>query len=234
MLGGSLLLALAASICVVVSLVALASGESPPSWALVGIGLVFIFQVAVRPWMHRWGASSEEAAKDLPGDETVPEPGVQQTRAITIEAPIQQVWPWLAQIGQDRGGFYSYEWLENLAGCHMRNADRVHPEWQAREPGDTVPLHPAAGLKLRRFEPYRSLAFEGGWYFVLEPLSHRRTRLLARSRTPRGVGRLIYSALLEIPHFVMERKMLKGIKARAEGQATQRQAIQRKRSEVLA
>lgn len=65
----------------------------------------------------------------LPGDELVEDPGIQTTRALTIDAAVRDVWPWLAQIGQDRGGFYSYEWLENLAGCRMRNAWRIHPEW---------------------------------------------------------------------------------------------------------
>ena len=70
--------------------------------------------------------------------------------------PPEAVWPWLAQIGQDRGGFYSYEWLENLAGCRMRNADRIHPEWQDRQAGDTVLLHPSSGLKILRLDPGRA------------------------------------------------------------------------------
>ena len=117
--------------------------------------------------MRSWGATAEEAAKALPGDELVPEPGMQTTRAVTIDAPVEEVWPRLAQIGQDRGGFYSYEWLENLAGCRLRNADRIHPEWQERSVGETVLLHPASGLRLARFEPPRGYAFEG-WAFALE------------------------------------------------------------------
>jgi hypothetical protein len=124
------------------------------------------------------------------------------------------VWPWLAQLGQDRGGFYSYEWLENLAGCRMRNADRIHPEWQEREVGETVKLHWASGLELTRFEPNRVYAL-GGWYFVLEP-EDGRTRLIARGRFPRGRASIAYGLLLELPHFIMERKMLLGIKERAE------------------
>jgi len=79
--------------------------------------------------MRSWRATPAETKRALPGDELVPEPRIQITHAVTIAAPVERVWPWLAQIGQDRGGFYSYEWLENLAGCEMRNADRVHPEW---------------------------------------------------------------------------------------------------------
>ena len=139
----------------------------------------------------------------------------QTTRAVTVDAPVEEVWPWLAQIGQDRGGFYSYAWLENLAGCRLRNAHRIHPEWQHSEIGETILLHPASGLKLAGFDPNRALAFEAGWYFALEPADGR-TGLIARGRVPRGLGSLAYAVLLELPHFVMERKMLLGIKERAE------------------
>jgi hypothetical protein len=78
-----------------------------------------------------------------------------------VEAPREAVWPWLAQIGQDRGGFYSNEWLENLAGCRMRNAERIHPEWQHREIGEKVMLHPLNGLPVKRFAPGREIGLEG-------------------------------------------------------------------------
>jgi hypothetical protein len=141
---------------------------------------------------------------------------VQSTRAVTVEAPPEAVWPWLAQLGQDRAGFYSYEWLENLAGCNMHNADAVHPEWQRREPGETVSLHPLRGLPVVRFEPGRVLALEGWGAFVLKPHGPDCTRLIARGRVPRGVGAVANALLMEIPHFLMERKMLLGIKERAE------------------
>jgi hypothetical protein len=141
------------------------------------------------------------------------------TRAVTIEAAPSQVWPWIAQIGQDRGGFYSYTFFENLAGCQVRNADRIHPEWQHRDVGDTVLLHPLAGIELSRFEPDRSYALQG-WYFALEPAPEGGTRLFARSRIPRGVTSVAYALFIELPHFIMERKMLLGIKQRAEDRAT--------------
>ena len=96
--------------------------------AILGALLPWAYALVVRPWHIRWGATEERIAKPLPGDELVPNPAIESTRAITVNAPVEEVWPWLAQIGQDRGGFYSYEWLENLAGCRMRNADRIHPE----------------------------------------------------------------------------------------------------------
>ena len=97
--------------------------------------------------MQRWGATDEERRKPLPGDELVADPVTTSTRAITVDAPVEAVWPLLAQIGQDRGGFYSYDWLENLAGCKMHNADRVHPERQQRVIGEVVKLHWALGNK---------------------------------------------------------------------------------------
>src|SRR5947209_19113016 len=98
--------------------------------------------------MMHWGATDEERLKRVPCDELVPDPITTSTRAITVNTPVEVVWPWLAQIGQDRGGFYSYDWLENLAGCKMDNADRIHPEWQQRAIGEVVKLHWAAVGKL--------------------------------------------------------------------------------------
>jgi hypothetical protein len=171
---------------------------------------------AALPWMRGWGATRQERGGSLAGDETVPRPGVQHTRAVTIDAPADRVWPWLAQIGQDRGGFYSYTWLENLAGCRMRNADRVHPEWQRREIGDTVLLHHAGGLQVLGVDGGRSLTLDCGWYFVLESHGPDRSRLLARWRNRSGPLELAFALLFDLPHFLMERKMLLGIKRRAE------------------
>jgi hypothetical protein len=129
--------------------------------ATFGALLPWVYTFFIRPWHLRWGATDEELSKPLPGDELVPHPAIESTRAITVNAPLEEVWPWLAQIGQDRGGFYSYEWLESLAGCRMRNADRIHPNWQHREVGEIVFLHPATGMKVATFEPGRAIVLEG-------------------------------------------------------------------------
>ena len=163
-----------------------------------------------------WGATAEERRMPLPGDDPAADSSGSLTRAITIEAPRASVWPWLVQVGQDRAGFYSYDGLENLAGCEMDNADEIHPEWQKRELGETVYLHPLRGLPVARFEPGHTLALENWGAFVLEPHGPDCTRLIARGRVPRGPGALTNGLLLEVPHFVMERKMLLGIKERAE------------------
>ena len=184
--------------------------------AILGAALPWVYAFVIRPWHLKWGATDEEIGKPLPGDELVSSSAIESTRAITVNAPVEEVWPWLAQIGQDRGGFYSYEWLENLAGCRMRNADRIHPEWQHREVGERVFLHPAFALKVAAFEPNRAIVLEGWGPFVVQPIDEKSTRVLLRSRVPHGWGVLYYLLTLEIPHFIMERRMLLGIKERAE------------------
>jgi hypothetical protein len=191
---------------------------------LVALGAAFpaIYLLTLRPWHRRWGATGAETRLPLPGDERVPEPGYEHTRAVTVAAPAEAVWPWLAQIGQGRGGFYSYDWLENLAGCDIHSADRVHPEWQDPRPGDTLAVLAGWGPKLAAVEPGRALVIEHWGTYAVRPLDARSSRLIAHARQPRGWPALLYALTLEIPHFVMERRMLLGIKARAERAAGDR------------
>jgi hypothetical protein len=214
--GPSVLLDAAAGAALASSVHALRRRHRPSPTVALASGLVGAYLAVGRQRMLHWGATCEDLHKSLPGDELVAAPAVQSTRAVTIEAPPEAVWPWLAQIGQDRAGFYSYDWLENLAGCEMRNADEIHPEWQVRQPGETVWLHPLNGLPVARFEPGRVLALERWGAFVLEPHGPGCTRLIARGRVPRGLGAVTNALLMEIPHFLMERRMLLGIKERAE------------------
>jgi hypothetical protein len=185
-------------------------------FAALGLGLAATYVLGLRPHLRRWGATDEEVARPLPGDELVPNPAIDSTWCVTIDAPVEEVWPWLAQIGQDRAGFYSYAWLENLAGCRLRNAERIYPAWQERALGELVPLHPTVGLPVQRFEPGRALVLAGWGPFVVEPIDAQHTRLISRSRVPAGWSALAYVLFLEIPHFIMQRKMLLGIKERAE------------------
>ncbi len=201
-----------------------------------GAGAALAYLLAVRPWHLQWGATDAEFQKPLPGDEIVPNPGHINTHAVTIHAAAADVWPWLAQMGQVRGGFYSYDWLENLIGCNIHNADRILPEHQQIKAGDTVRMHPKAPpLPVIRVDPRRAIVLGGAlgkensanpdeanaltWGFYLEALDENTTRLLCRSRwswkpnLPNWIG---YYALLEPIHFIMERKMLLGIKERAE------------------
>jgi uncharacterized protein YndB with AHSA1/START domain len=220
MLGGPIALAALAATSTIAVARAVASLRRPSALALVGTAATALYALVIRPWHLRWGAEPEDERRELPGDELLPKDGIQILHAVTIDAPVEKVWPWLAQLGQDRAGFYSYEWLENLAGCEMKNADRIRPEWQHRELGETVHLHPAGGLKVTMFEPGRALGLEGWGTFALEPLGSDRTRLIARGGVPRGVGAIAYGMLMEIPHFLMERRMLLGIKNRAQASRT--------------
>jgi hypothetical protein len=216
MLAGSIALVAAAAVSVVAVTRAIMSLRRPSPLALLGTAATALYALVIRPWHLHWGAEPGDEQRELPGDELLPRDGTQVLHAVTIDAPAEEVWPWLAQLGQDRGGFYSYEWLENLAGCEMKNADRVHPEWQHRELGETVHLHPAGGLRVSVFEQGRALGLEGWGTFALEPAGPHRTRLIARGGVPRGLAAAAYGVLMELPHFLMERRMLLGIKERAE------------------
>lgn len=151
------------------------------------------------------------------------EPKLESTWAITVGAPAAEVWPWLVQMGQRRGGFYSYDWLENLIGCHMLSADRIVSEWQDLQVGDSVWLHPKVPpLPVTILEPGRALVLGRSWAFVLKETDEETTRLIVRARglfSPdfdRLGNLIIWRVPYEPAHFIMERKMLLGIKQRTE------------------
>jgi hypothetical protein len=192
--------------------------------AVAGGGVVAAYIWAIRPWHLRWGATEEELSQTLPGDELTPHPKLKATHAITVNAPAADVWPWLVQMGQNRGGFYSYTWLENLVGCKMRNADEIVPEWQELKVGDSVWLHPKAPpTQVAALEPRRAIVLKGWGAFVVQPIDEKRSRLIIRSQGDYepNLGNAVLNFLLwrvvfEPAHFIMERKMLLGIKERAE------------------
>ncbi|HEX3198586.1 MAG TPA: hypothetical protein VHR39_13640 [Propionibacteriaceae bacterium] len=188
----------------------------------------------LRPLYSRWGATDEEVRRTLPGDELVPTPRAQSTWAVTIEAPPERVWPWLVQIGQDRAGFYTYEWFENgLLRLSIHNADRIVPEWQNITVGDRMwfyperyPIKPRSGPRVVAIEPNRALLLchqvmddattcPGTWQFVLEAGGENATRLMLRARS--GPSPTTWFDILAEPaYFLMTRGMLLGIKRRAE------------------
>jgi hypothetical protein len=186
------------------------------------------YVLLVRPWHLRWGAADEEAREPLPGDDLRPDANVLATHAVTINAPAADVWPWLVQIGQGRGGFYSYAWLENLVGCHMRNADRILPQFQDLKAGDRIYFHPKAPpAPVTVLEPGRALVIGDAWAFVLKELGPRTTRLIIRSRAvcrPTLSSFLGWRVVFEPAHFVMERRMMLTIKRLAEARADGRAA----------
>ena len=197
---------------------------------ITATGAVAAYVLLARPRHLRWGASSGEREAPLPGDDLVVTPDLTATRAITVHAPASQVWPWIAQLGQGRGGFYSYDFLENLAGCDIHSADRIIPEWQDIKIGDEVRLAPAAALNVAAVERGRSLVLRGGvtlattpppydftWAWVLRDQPDGTTRLLLRERYryTRPWARLLVEPV-EAVSFVMSQKTLRGIRDRAE------------------
>ena len=170
----------------------------------------------------QWGATGEEVNRPLPGDDLMDHASA--NHAITIQAPVQEVWPWLVQIGQDRAGFYSYSFLENLVRADIHNADRIVPEWQHLKAGDTIRLGSKKVYGDRTLLPVTALeenhyiVLKGWGSFVLQPLDGQNTRMLIRSHGQKEgwLKRVLLFLLLDPIHFVMERRMLLSIKQRAE------------------
>ena len=198
--------------------------------AAVVLSLSAAYVLALRPRHLRWGATDSEVATSLPGDELIRHANLTATRAITIRASVDRVWPWIAQLGQGRGGFYSYDAVENLVGCDIQSADSIVPECQEVRVGDDFGLHPQVRLDVAAVEPGRSLVVSGGvpvgsvpppydftWAFVLREQSDRTARLLVRERygyTRRWAPLIVEP--VEAISFVMSKKMLTGIRDRAE------------------
>ena len=179
------------------------------------------YRLFLRRPVLTWGATAEEAAARLPGDELLEAADGIATRAITVDAPPSAVWPWIAQMGPSpRGGAYTHDWIENLLGLNMHSVDEVLAEFQHPQVGDTIG-YGRNRMRLERVEPEHVLAWrstDGNWVwtFVLER-QDRRTRLISRNRfrLPTLAAR-IGMAPMEPASLVMERKMLVGIKRRAE------------------
>ena len=185
----------------------------------------------LRGWRRRWGTTEEERTLRLPGDELVPEPKWTYSHAVSIGAPRSEVWPWLVQVGQGRGGFYSYEGLENLVGCQIRSVFEIRPELQQLHVGERIVLHGRSGFgpEVVRLEPGRALVLGGPpnekgsqatWGFHLLDGPNGTTRLLERGRhvAGRGLGeKLGFGPYLMDPiGLVMSKKMLRTIKRLAE------------------
>ncbi|WP_433728229.1 SRPBCC family protein [Actinoplanes sp. CA-051413] len=198
--------------------------------SLVASMAVVAAAVMVRRRQLRWGATAAETTDLLPGDELISDPDLAATRAITINAGADDVWPWIVQLGQGRGGFYSYDALENLVGGHIHSALQINPDWQHLDVGDAVRLAPEMALNVAVAKPPRTLVLRGGalpgttiapydftWTFHLSPVSATTTRLIVRERYAytRWWALLMVEPLTAIS-FLMSRRMLHGIRDRAE------------------
>ncbi len=193
--------------------------------------LAYVTSAAVLWPLHRaWGTSAEEHAIALPGDAPDRNPAFESQHAVTVNAPPEAVWPWLVQLGQDRAGFYSYDWLERAFGVDIRNVKEIRPEWQHRQVGDRVRatqpnylggmLGRDLGWTVNDLQPGRALVLQQWGSFVVLPAGRDSTRFIIRTRV--GDARTpVWAATLdvmtfELPHFIMERRMMLQIKALAE------------------
>jgi hypothetical protein len=210
------------------------------AWHRVGVLFgtsVFVWVTAtVMTWplTRNWGTTPQEWAMPLPGDRSPRTPEFEIMHAVTIDASPATIWSWLVQLGQDRAGFYSYDWLERLLGADVHNVNEIRREWQTRAPGDRVfatqegyldsIFDDRPGWRVMQAEPNRALVLENWGAFVLLPQPDGRTRLLIRStvsheRIPAWAAALNLTAF-ELPHFIMQRKMMLTIKARSERPTT--------------
>lgn len=207
------------------------------AWAL-SAAVPWAYLLLVRPWHLHWGATSEEATRDLPGDGLVRHPTFESTRAVTIAAPPERVWPWIAQMGTGRAGYYSIDLLDNNG---RRSASRIHPEWQELNAGDVMPTgRNGSGFTVAQLDKGRLLVLHDPapktprgvhgaamvWIIALEPCPAG-TRLLSRIRARTGLtaGSQLYAMLIEAIDFVMMRAMLANIRSRAESAAAERAPV---------
>lgn len=184
----------------------------------------------LRTWSLQWGSTEEELDTVLPGDDLLPWADHVSTRAVDIRAPREAVWPWLVQMGQDRGGFYSFDVLENLIGLDITSADRIEERWQGLAEGDVVRLAPQVALQVAVLDAPRALVLRGAaapgqapppfdfsWAFTLTEVGPDRSRLVVRERyqyLARGAMLMVEPA--SMVSFLMSARMLRGIRDRAE------------------
>jgi hypothetical protein len=206
---------------------------------------VSLFTPFLRGAREHWGIYPSIARRTYPGDDLIPDPRWSWTHGIEVQAPADDVWPWIAQMGADRGGFYSYQWLENIAGCDLRNAERIHPEWEHHE-GETLSLHPTMpAMRIAALERGRYLLAHGApdpqaqaagkpwasatWLFFIEPLGEASCRVISRFRAACSddlATRLSFGPTFNEPvGFAMDRRMLMGIKARSERQMAHEEGL---------
>jgi len=188
--------------------------------------LVVLIIIVLMPWMDRYGATDSEIAASFSGDELVQSPRITYTRAVSINASPEEIYPWIVQLGAEKGGMYSYEWFEtNILRCELINADRIHGEWQNLKVGDPMKMCPGTfgppPYEIAMLEPNRAIVMghrENGdwievWQFILAPQNDGTTRLVIRSRS---VAEGWFWDAIRPGEFVMMRGMMLGIKERAE------------------
>ena len=198
------------------------------STLLVIISISALYWFPVRRWFGQWGTTPDDLTRVMAGDSVITNPAHSATHAVTVDAPPEAIWPWLVQMGYQRGGLYSYDWLDRLFGfLDRRSADRILPEFQHLAVGDTIRLGPREALAVTAIDPARALVlsydrhgFEWVWQFGLYPSGQGRTRLVTRGteRFTKTFGTWLFMRVMEPAAFVMTRRMLLGLKQRAESE----------------
>jgi hypothetical protein len=194
---------------------------------IIGLGTVVGLIFLLRPWHLRWGATDDEVKRSMAGDEILENPTYVTTRAITIHAPVSEVWPWLVQMGHRRGGLYTYDTIDRLMGVlDGPSADRILPEFQQLMVGDVIPMGQGPDWPVKSIEPERSLvvfidmpSMKFSWCWELQESNRAQTRLILRIRTfITKVNPLMIPIfhLIDFGSFLMTRKHLLGIKERVE------------------
>lgn len=196
---------------------------------------LLLYWFPIRRWMSRWGATPSDLTRVVAGDALLDNPTYSGTMAIIVNAPPEHIWPWLVQIGYRRGGLYSYDWLDRLFGFLDRpSATRILPEFQNLAVGDVIPLGQGPSWPVGVMEPNRALVLDmrniGGldwvWQFGLYPLDETRARLMSRSRVrTQAIWARLLTYAIEPAGFLMTRRMLLGIKQRAEAMTLTRGGV---------
>jgi hypothetical protein len=193
---------------------------------VVILTFLVLYWFPVRRWMNRWGATPSDLTRVMAGDSLLPDQTYSGTTAVIVNARPADIWPWLVQIGYQRGGLYSYDWLDRLFGYLDRpSATCILPEFQNLAVGDRIPLGRGPGWPVAVIEPNRALVLDmrnmGGfdwvWQFGLYAIDEKRTQLVSRSRVrAKTAWARLATHAIEPAGFVMTRRMLLGLKQRAE------------------
>src|SRR5436190_17778690 len=201
-------------------------GRAMISVLVVILGFAVLYWFPGRRWMSRWGSTPSDLRRVMAGDALLGDATYSGTLSVTVNAPPEDIWPWLVQLGYQRGGLYSYDWLDRLFGYLDRpSATRILPEFQHLTVGDEIPLGRGPSWPVAAIEPYRALVLDmrnmGGidwvWQFGLYSVGEQRTQLVSRSRVrARSVWARLLTYVIEPAGFLMTRRMLIGIKDRAE------------------
>jgi len=203
-------------------------GDQAYAFLLVVV-LAVSYWFPIRRWFGRWGTTPVDLSRVMSGDAAIVNPTYATTLAITVSARPEDIWPWLVQMGYRRGGLYSYDWLDRLFGyLDGPSSNRILPEFQHLAVGDEIPIGRGGGFPATAIEPYRALVlggkgegFQWVWQFGLYPLDENRTRIVSRNsvRVPSTLGSWLFMRVIEPAAFLMTRRMLLGLKRRAEALA---------------